>query len=88
MKIKGQWKSFRHLPYIKVFHIALIWSLSTVGLVYVESVNNLENIAWGSLLYLLSCKFLEWKRACSFKTCDLVIVMLISFLIFIGMVYL
>lgn len=58
LKIKGQWKSFRHLPYIKVFHIALIWSLSTVGLVYVESVNNLENIAWGSLLYLLSCKFL------------------------------
>ena len=58
IKRQRQWKSFRHLPYIKVFHIALIWSLSTVGLVYVESINNLESINWNSLLYLLSCKFL------------------------------
>jgi 4-hydroxybenzoate polyprenyltransferase len=58
LKIQEQWRSFRHLPYIKVFHIALIWSLSTVGLVYVESSNDLQTVEWTSLLYLLSCKFL------------------------------
>lgn len=58
VKIGGKWKSFRHLPYIKVFHIALIWSLSTVGLVYVESINSLLNVTWESLIYLLGCKFL------------------------------
>jgi 4-hydroxybenzoate polyprenyltransferase len=58
LKIQEQWRSFRHLPYIKVFHIALIWSLSTVGLVYVESSNDLQTVGWTSLLYLLSCKFL------------------------------
>ena len=58
VKIQGVWKSFRHVPYIKVFHIAFIWSLSTVGLVYVEEFQSLDNIDWLSLLYLLSCKFL------------------------------
>lgn len=58
IKVKGEWKSFRHLPFMKVFHIALIWSLSTVGLVYVESSNNLYQVEWQSLLYLLGCKFL------------------------------
>jgi len=58
LKIQGKWKSFRYVPYIKVFHISLIWSLSTVGLVYVESINNLQSLEWTSLLYLLSCKFL------------------------------
>lgn len=57
-KIQGQWRGFRHIPYVKVFHIALIWSLSTVGLVYVESINNLQAVEWTSLFYLLSCKFL------------------------------
>lgn len=58
LKVQGQWKSFRHIPYIKVFHIALIWSLSTVGLVYTESINSLQNVEWQSLLYLLGCKFI------------------------------
>ncbi|WP_159636753.1 hypothetical protein [Sphingobacterium composti Ten et al. 2007 non Yoo et al. 2007] len=58
LKIQGLWKSFRHVPYIKVFHIALIWTLSTVGLVYVESINNLQVVEWKSLLYVLGCKFL------------------------------
>ncbi|MCA5006446.1 UbiA prenyltransferase family protein [Sphingobacterium bovistauri] len=58
LNFKGERKSFRHLPYIKVFHIALIWSLSTVGLVYIESGNTLQDLNYGSLLYLLLCKFL------------------------------
>lgn len=58
LKIGNQWKSFRHLPYIKVFHIALIWSLSTVGLVYIERINNLQDIYLDSVIYLLGCKFL------------------------------
>jgi 4-hydroxybenzoate polyprenyltransferase len=58
LKIHGQWKNFRHVPYIKVFHIALIWSLSTVGLVYIEHSNNLQAVEWTNLLYVLSCKFL------------------------------
>lgn len=58
IKVKGEWKSFRHIPYMKVFHISLIWSLSTVGLVYVESSNSLYQVGWPSLLYLLGCKFL------------------------------
>lgn len=58
VKLNGQWKSFRHVPYAKVFHIALIWSLSTVGLVYIESYEHLQEFDWSELLYLLLCKFL------------------------------
>ena len=54
LKIHGQWKNFRHVPYIKVFHIALI----SVGLVYIEHSNNLQAVEWTNLLYVLSCKFL------------------------------
>ena len=57
-KFDGKWKSFRHIPYAKVFHIALIWSLSTVGLVYIESINNLQDVSFWSVLYLSLCKFL------------------------------
>lgn len=59
VKVDGKWRSFRHVPYVKVFHIALIWSLSTVGLVYIEIVQNMGDlVSWTSLFYLLACKFL------------------------------
>ena len=58
VKIKGRWKSFRHIAYTKLFHIALIWSLSTVGLVYIESFDKLQSTDWWILCYFLICKFL------------------------------
>lgn len=57
-RIQGKWQSLRHIPYIKVFYIALIWSLSTVGLVYIESLSGLQAVGWDRVLYLLMSKFL------------------------------
>ena len=57
-RIQGKWQSLRHIPYMKVFYIALIWSLSTVGLVYIESLSGLQDVGWDRVLYLLMSKFL------------------------------
>lgn len=56
--INGVRKGFRHMAYLKVFHIALIWTLSTVGLVFVEAKSGSETLDGSLLVFLLASKFL------------------------------
>lgn len=57
-RIKGSWSSLRRVPFFKVFHIAIIWALSTVGLVIVELYTIGISFRIGEMVYLVLCKFL------------------------------
>ncbi|OYD43910.1 hypothetical protein CHT99_02795 [Sphingobacterium cellulitidis] len=52
LKVKGKWVGMRQVPGLKVFYIALVWSLSSVGLPVVELYANGANIDWYQANYL------------------------------------
>lgn len=52
LKVKGKWVGMRQIPGLKVFYIALVWSLSSVGLPVVELYANGANIDWYQANYL------------------------------------
>jgi 4-hydroxybenzoate polyprenyltransferase len=52
LKTKGKWISMRQVPGLKVFYIALVWSLSSVGLPVVELYANDADINWYTANYL------------------------------------
>ena len=52
IKLKGKWMGMRQVPGLKVFYIAIVWSLSSVGLPVVELYANGATIDWYSANYL------------------------------------
>jgi len=63
VKIKDKWVGMRQVPGLKVFYIALVWSLSSVGLPVVELFANGATIDWylanylgiGKIVFLVLC---------------------------------
>ncbi|WP_312696591.1 hypothetical protein [Sphingobacterium mizutaii] len=52
LKVNDRWVGMRQIPGLKVFYIALVWSLSSVGLPVVELFANGEQIDWYAANYL------------------------------------
>ncbi len=52
VRIRGQWSSMRQVPGLKVFYIAMVWSLSSVGLPVIELFANGMAIDWYMANYL------------------------------------
>lgn len=57
-KVNGRREGLRHIAGIKVFYIALIWTLSSVGLPVVEMLAQGFKVPWSIVYYLTGMKFI------------------------------
>lgn len=55
--LKDRWGGLRQIPAMKIFHIALVWVLSSVFLPYIELYSNAMSVNLHLLYYLACLKF-------------------------------
>lgn len=56
--LSGRWGGLRQIPAMKIFHIALVWVLSSVFLPYIELYSNDIPVSLNLLYYLAGLKFI------------------------------